>query len=594
MSSEQENAQLITPATSSAPAPQLLGKRSVSERQSSALNIKIVEGSEQAQPEMNLGLTQGMAGSSLEADKENTVPGTQSKNTPRGIFSKKTPRTGKSTVYSGQSRASRSSSRQSDDISIVSATGDVYSEDEVLVALLEESEVESLDGDQEGVSLVTAQGEVSDTTVELVAVLDETTFNGDEMDHRDVIDPALLAEGQEEPTAPRSANIKRKRSSLKTPGQQSAGRRVSYDVQQPSSEISAEQAYLELPTPSRAQSTPYAHPRSDDSFYQPHHDDEDETYLQPTSPANPTPKPITKKPRKKKAATKPTRTSTAASSSSSQIQSKRRKGKSTTFPILTHRLTNTSALPTITEESEEENSDAGSASTPAPKTSTKFHDRPTPNAVDVLAQFCREDIESALENLSSTSNTTSGTAAAPTNTTAATTTSRAELKRKRLALESFNQTLETRLFTLSAAVEHRLSLEARVKKAQREKNEMRARWVEVRREREKVAASVDEMRRLKEERERERAEVRGLNEMLWRVEGEVERGGEGHRQGHRHGLGQGEKHKEKEKDGLEWMVRTVAERVSSNWGGGLLERVREFNGVLERVVGVLDSSARRS
>ncbi len=60
--------------------------------------------------------------------------------------------------------------------------------------------------------------------------------------------------------------------------------------------------------------------------------------------------------------------------------------------------------------------------------------------------------------------------------------------------------------------------------------------------------------------------VRELSEMLFRTELEVERGLQ---------------RQEEEKEGLEWKLRTVAEEVSGRVGGGLLERVREFDGVLE-------------
>ena len=569
---EQDHAQLITPATSHASTSSLFMNRSTSRRPSSNLPIEIAEVAEQSQHEASDKSPGATAGGSPGANKENTIPGIRAEKTPRSVLSRKIPRTERSSIKSRQSRASRSSSRRSDNVSLLSDAGDVDSGDEVLVAVLEDSEDESLDEHQEGVSLMTAPGELPDTTMELVAVLDDTTFNEDEMDYRDVIDPTLLTEGPAETPAPRSANIKKKRSSNKTPRQQSGTRRVSHDILQPSSDTSVKQAQSDPPNPHQAQSTPHAHPASDDSFYQANHEDDDETYLQPTSPAIPTPKTVAKKPaRKRKAVTNRRR------SSASSLKSSRCKEKSTAFPVLTHRLTNTSALPTITEqpepEDEAENSDTETGQ--QQRKSTKFPDRPTPNCVDVLAQFCREDIEAAIENISSSSTTTTTN----TNTTAealSSTNSRATHKRKRTALQAFASELETRLFTLSTAVEHRLSLEARLKQSVREKSEMQARWMEVRRERERVAVKIDEVRRRKEERKKEINGVRELSEMLFRTELEVERGQQQQQQ------------QQQEGEGLEWKLRTVAERVSGRVGGGLLERVREFNGVLERLVGVLD------
>ncbi|KAF7509079.1 hypothetical protein GJ744_008474 [Endocarpon pusillum] len=574
LSIEQDNAQLITPATSHASTSNLSMDRSSSRRPSATLPIEIAEVAEQSQHEANGKSPGATAGGSPGADKENTVPGNRPEKTPPSVLSRKIPRTGGSSIRSRQSRASRSSSRQSDDVSLLSDVGDVDSGDEVLVAVLEDTDDESLGENPEDVSLMTVQGELPDTTMELVAVLDDTTFNEDEMEYRDVIGPTLLTEGHPETPASRLANIKKKRSSIKTPRQQSGSRRVSHDTLPPSSDTSVQEAQSDLPNPHQAQSTPYAHPASDNSFYQANHEDDDETYLQPTSPEIPTPKTVAKKPARKRKAVTNRRRSSASSSKSSA-----RKEKSTAFPILTHRLTNTSALPTITEapepEHEAENSDTEPGQQQQQK-STKFPDRPTPNCVDVLAQFCREDIEAAIDNIGSGSTaattTTNTTAGGPSNTS-----SRATQKRKRTALQAFASELKTRLFTLSTAVEHRLSLEARLKQSAREKSEMQARWVEVRRERERVAVRIDEVRRRKEERAKELNGVRELSEMLFRTELEVERGQQ--------------QQQEEGDNGLEWKLRTVAEGVSGRVGGGLLEKVREFNGVLERLVGVLDQRA---
>ena len=521
--------------------------------------MQISEVPEQTQLESHVEPIEPTAASSPRVDKENLVTGTQDKDTPQLGLSRTTPTTERSTIRNGRRRPSGSSSRHSDNISILSATGDVDLEDEGLVAIIDESEGESLGDDQEGVSLLTMQGDLPDSTMELVAVLDDTTLNRDETDNSNLIDPSLLAEGQAETSAIRSANIKKKRSSLKSPGQLSAGRRVSYDMLELSSDNSSQHAQAEVTTPHQVHSTSHGHPSSDNSFYQANHDDEDETYLQPTSPAIPTPKSVAKKPpRKKKVATKARGTSASPST-----QTRRKNDKRATFPVLTHRLTNTCALATITEEagSEEETSETEPGSL---QTFTKFHNRATPNCVDVLAQFCREDIEAAMENIGTT-----GLIGATTE--AASTSSRASLKRKRAAIQAFSSELEARLFDLSTAVEHRLSLEARLKHSAREKAEMQARWVELRRERERVAIQIDEARAKKEDREREAAGAKELSELLFRTELEFERG-----------------KAEAEEDGLEWKLRTVAEAVSGNVGAGLLDRVREFNGVLERVVEVLD------
>lgn len=569
LSSDHDNAHLVTPATSQVSAPTSFERRSTSGRKSSALPIEIAEGPEQTRVESKGVSIEPVAGSSPSANKENTVPGTDIKESTHVNLSMQTPSRGEAAIRNRPSPVSGSPGQLSENVSLISVTGDVDSGNEILVAVLEESADESLDDDREGVSLLTAPEDVPDTTMELVAVLDETNYEGDEAENTSLIDPRFFAEDQAETAVPRSAHIKKKRTSPKTPGQRSRKQRVSSDTLQLTSDAPASQASHELKTPHQ-QSTSHVHPGSDNSFYQANHDDEDETYLQPTSPVIPTPKTVVKRPRKKKAAPKAARTS-GASSSSTQTAGAERKGKPNTFPILIHRHTNISALPTITEEAEpgeEEEEEARNSDTePASHLSTfrKFNERPNPNAVDVLAQFCREDIEAAIENVGS------GTS---TKTASTESSSRRELQRKRSAILTFSNELESRLFDLSAAVEHRLSLEARVEQSLREKSEMQARWTEVRRERERVAVRLDELRRRKADKEKEESESRGLSEMLFRLE-----------------LGM-EVDRERDDDGsLEWRLRTVAEGVNATAGGGLLERVTDFNAVLEGLLAVLDQRA---
>jgi hypothetical protein len=218
------------------------------------------------------------------------------------------------------------------------------------------------------------------------------------------------------------------------------------------------------------------------------------------------------------------------------------------FPITTHRLVNTSALPTITEENEQSNSD---------------HDldpfstltaRAAPNAVDVLAQICRESVASALIT---THSSASGSG----------------LKRKTDALESFGRELESRLFDMSAAVENRLTLEGRVRASKREKSAMQSRWVEVRRQREEVALKMDAVRR-------EHWEGEGRGGQSWRVSEAC------------FGIGVViEREKGTELEGLEGLLGSVGRDVSGFEGGGTLQRVREFNARMERMIHVLEGAA---
>ncbi len=289
--------------------------------------------------------------------------------------------------------------------------------------------------------------------------------------------------------------------------------------------------------------------------YPPMHEpdaEEDETYIdEAISPEKPTPKP-----RKKGK-------SSRRSGSSMGIGTKRqirpsprvKKSSKSTFPIITHRLTNVAALPTIIEEAEDPDSANDSNSL-----KTKFPDRSDPNAIDVLAQICREAIKTTISKLSTTT----------------TATSAKELRRKRTAIEAFGSELDSRLTDMSVAVEHRLTLETRVKKSRKEKADLQAQWIEVRRQREEIALNCDNVRARHNESEEGGKESYELSEKLYELEMVVERG-------------------EDDNDGveaLEFMLKSVAQRVSGAGGGsgGILDRVKEFNRQLETTAMVLEGS----
>lgn len=206
---------------------------------------------------------------------------------------------------------------------------------------------------------------------------------------------------------------------------------------------------------------------------------------------------------------------------------------------------NTSALPTITEENE-----AGSEDD-----LEQLHaSRTAPNAVDVLAQICRESVASALTVTHSRATGSS-------------------LKNRTDALEAFGHELETRLFDMSAAVENRLTLEGRVRGSQREKSAVQSRWVEVRRQREEVALTMDAVRR-----EHWEGEERGAQS--WRVSEAC--------------FGVGvilEREKGTEEEGLEGLLGSVARGVSGFEGGGTLQTVKGFNTRMEAMLHVLEEAA---
>ncbi|KAI1614579.1 hypothetical protein EDD36DRAFT_418411 [Exophiala viscosa] len=267
----------------------------------------------------------------------------------------------------------------------------------------------------------------------------------------------------------------------------------------------------------------------------------DETYIQESSPDPETPavqRKTSDGPRRRIASTNERR------------PSKDKKGKPT-FPILTHRLTNLSGLPTIMEDEEEAQESDGEQDVAAPPT----NDRPQPNAVDVLAQICREMIGNMMESLSETN---------PSSKPAA-------LENKRSALEAFRQDLDDELFELSEAVENRIDLEARARKSKREKASLQAEWMEIRKERERIALKCDAVRRRHWIYEEEVRQKWQLSEAARRAELEMDRAD---------GI---------EDEGTEFLLRTVAQDVSSaSEQGGMLARIKSFNAQLETTASFLE------
>lgn len=181
-------------------------------------------------------------------------------------------------------------------------------------------------------------------------------------------------------------------------------------------------------------------------------------------------------------------------------------------------------------------------------------DRPVPNVVDVLAQYCRETVEAAVQRLD-----------------AGIASNRAERKRKQTALQRVGQELDDRLYEMSAAIEARIQLEAQARRAKREKSQLQARWLDIRRQREEIALRCDGIRQQNWERERDREAKWTISEAAHKLELEVER------------------NNAPEEESLEYMLRAVAADVSNSHGdGGLLERIKSFNSQLEHMAGVLE------
>lgn len=356
-------------------------------------------------------------------------------------------------------------------------------------------------------------------------------------------------------TMPPQKRKKRKSVVLGRKRRRSSGQSANDDrIHGNSQEIRPSMLPQDKPNPAPVPSRRHARPRLSGTAASPGpqtidpEDDADEDYVdEDHSPEPPTPAPPKKgrKPRRGVGA------GSGAVRGTQANQEGRSKARKSTFPILTHRMTNFGALPTIQEEvGSDEGADVNDEVNPYAV------DRPAPNAVDVLAQICRESIAKAAEQ---------------TDGNSASSTSRAELRRKRIALEAFGKNLDDRLFEMSAAVENRIALESRVRKINREKADLQARWIEVRRQREQIALRCDQVRRQHWDDERDAEDRWRISEAAQQTELELERN-----------EADGE-------EGLEYLLRTVAGHVSNlSAGGGVLERIKSFNAQLERMAGILE------
>ena len=274
---------------------------------------------------------------------------------------------------------------------------------------------------------------------------------------------------------------------------------------------------------------------------------DDEYIDEDHSPEPPTPAP-NKRPAKAAPSRKGSRTQRAINTD--------KRSKTSSFPITTYRMANIDTLPTIREENElEQESDND------PQHDThqiNVMQRGPANTIDILAQVCREVVAKTVDDLVTSDHT-----------------STADRKRKRNALQAFGDDLDSRLFEMSAAVEDRLDLEGRARKVKREKADLQSRWIEVRRQRQQVALRCDRVRREHWEDEQEREEKWHISESAYKAELELERG------------------EPEEEEGLEYLLRIVADEVSNrSEGGGLLTKIRSVNAQLEKMAGTLEGRPR--
>lgn len=278
-------------------------------------------------------------------------------------------------------------------------------------------------------------------------------------------------------------------------------------------------------------------------------DEADDTFLPDEATPGPTPAP---RRAKQKLQQKPSRRRARNTVAASRPIGVQKQPQKSTFPILTHRMTNLHALPTIAEVPEEDQQHDSETDELALPTSQAITTRTTPNAVDVLAQVCREAIDGSISDVKTQSQDLP----------------RADLNRRLTALESFRSTLDTRLFDLSQSLDQRLTMEARLRKVRREKAELQSRWLEIRRQRDQLDLRKDVVRRTHWEGEVLNRKKFEASQAAFAAEGAI-----GQESG--------------QHDELEFRLRQVAGDVSAVDGGGVLQTLKTFNAQLERLAGAL-------
>ena len=278
--------------------------------------------------------------------------------------------------------------------------------------------------------------------------------------------------------------------------------------------------------------------------------DADETYLPDAADAESTPALKRTKANKHH---KPAPHRRAYSNASSRSSTTRKKPPSRpTIPITTYRTIDIHALPIIIEEPDQpphnNDSDLDELSLP------NFTTRASPNAVDVLSQACLERIETEVSTLKASG------------------LPRTELNKRIEAVTLFRDTINSQLFHLSQSLDHRLNLEARLRKSRREKADLQARWLEIRQRRDQLDLRKDAVRRQHWENEVLARTRFNVSEAAFGLENAV--------------AGDGENEAEvDEGQGLEVMLRKVARDVSGH--DAILETLKAFNVKLERMASQL-------
>ncbi len=198
------------------------------------------------------------------------------------------------------------------------------------------------------------------------------------------------------------------------------------------------------------------------------------------------------------------------------------------------------------------------------------------NGVDVLRQILNEVLQSALESLERGASQADD--AARRNATEEKVEERREYRNKLRAVEAWGEVLDSELSMMGLNLDAGWGLSRRVKDKEIQRQELRQRLLEVRAERERVGVRADAVRTRHEVEGAEAERRRRINSGLVDLETVVALAQE-------RGVGEGEVVEESTGEKLE-MVGALAS--SRHAGGGLLKRLREFNGFLERAALALE------
>ncbi|KAF2815227.1 uncharacterized protein BDZ99DRAFT_377496 [Mytilinidion resinicola] len=156
---------------------------------------------------------------------------------------------------------------------------------------------------------------------------------------------------------------------------------------------------------------------------------------------------------------------------------------------------------------------------------------------------------------------------------------RATLKRKRGAIQNFNSALSDQLLNLREALDTGSALRSRQKDAAKEKIKLRGEFLEIRKQREELALKMDEARAVHADRVRRMKEMNEVNTAMTDIEMAIQRGRERARKEGRNGEGPDMP--------IDMLLDKVAADVRSH-GGGMFDRVKGFNGRMERIAMVLE------